>query len=103
MPVINNEAFSRVLIDAQLAAQGWDTQDHNAVRYEVSCPDGSRADYVLCDRHGRALAVVEAKRFSVNPADAAEQAKNYARQLNIPYIFLTNGNEVRFWEWQSTA
>ena len=98
-----NEAFSRVLIDAQLAAQGWDTQDQNAVRYEVNCDDGTRADYVLCDRHGRAMAVVEAKRFSVNPGDAAEQAKNYARQLNIPYIFLTNGNEVRFWEWQSAA
>lgn len=101
--MINNEAFSRVLIDAQLAAQGWDTQDQNAVRYEVSCADGTRADYVLCDRHGRAMAVVEAKRFSVNPGDAAEQAKNYAKQLNVPYIFLTNGNEVRFWEWQSAA
>jgi hypothetical protein len=101
--MLKNEAFSRVLIDAQFAAQGWDTQDQNAVRYEVSCDDGTRADYVLCDRHGRAMAVVEAKRFSVNPGDAAEQAKNYARQLNIPYIFLTNGNEVRFWEWQSAA
>ncbi|MHB1236474.1 MAG: hypothetical protein ACYCY7_02815 [Gallionella sp.] len=52
-----NEAFSRVLIDARLAAQGWDTHDQNAVRYGVSCDDGTRADYVLCDRHGRALAV----------------------------------------------
>jgi type I restriction enzyme, R subunit len=52
-----NEAFSRVLTDAQLAAQGWDTQGQNAVRYEVSCDDGTRVDYVLCDRHGRALAV----------------------------------------------
>ncbi|MBI5890198.1 MAG: DEAD/DEAH box helicase family protein [Nitrosomonadales bacterium] len=103
MSLNSNEAFSRVLIDAQLAAQGWDTQDQNAVRYEVSCPDGTRADYVLCDRHGRAMAVVEAKRFSVNPGDAAEQARSYAKQLNVPYIFLTNGNEVRFWEWQSAA
>ena len=62
--------------------------------------DGTRADYVLCDRHGRSLAVIEAKRFSVNPADAVEQAKNYARQLNVPYIFLANGQEIRFWEWQ---
>jgi type I restriction enzyme R subunit len=29
---------------------------------------------VLCDRHGHSLAVVEAKRYSLNPADAAEQA-----------------------------
>lgn len=98
-----NEAFSRVVIDAQLADQGWDVQDSNSVRYEVVLGDGTRADYVLCDRHGRSLAVVEAKRFSVNPADAAEQARNYARQLNIPYVFLANGEEVRFWEWQREA
>ncbi len=98
-----NEAFSRVLIDAQLADQGWNTQDSNSVRYEVVLEDGTRADYVLCDRHGRSLAVIEAKRFSVNPADAAEQARNYAKQLNVPYIFLANGQEIRFWEWQREA
>jgi type I restriction enzyme R subunit len=98
-----NEAFSRVLIDAQLADQGWNTQDTNSVRYEVVLQDGARADYVLCDRHGRSLAVIEAKRFSVNPTDAAEQAKNYAKQLNVPYIFLANGQEIRFWEWRREA
>lgn len=98
-----NEAFSRVVIDALLAAQGWQTTDPNAVRFEVVMPDGTRADYVLCDRHGRSLAVIEAKRFSVNPADAAEQAKNYAKQLGVPYVFLTNGKEILFWEWQREA
>ena len=98
-----NEAFSRVLIDAMLAAQGWNTADPNAVRYEVVQGDGTRADYVLCDRHGRSLAVIEAKRYSVNPADAAEQAKGYAKQLGVAYVFLTNGNEVLFWEWEREA
>ena len=99
----SNEAFSRVIIDALLADQGWNTQDTNSVRYEVVLEDGTRADYVLCDRHGRSLAVIEAKRFSVNPADAAEQARNYARQLNVPYVFLANGQEIRFWDWQREA
>lgn len=98
-----NEAFSRVLIDAQLAAQGWDIQDQNTVRFEVPMPDGTRADYALCDRHGRSMAVVEAKRFSISPGDAAEQAKGYARQMGVPYIFLANGKEVQFWEWESEA
>ena len=98
-----NEAFSRVIIDAMLAAQGWNTTDPNAVRFEVVMADGTRADYVLCDRNGRSLAVVEAKRYSVNPADAAEQAKNYAKQLDVPYAFLTNGVELLFWEWQRDA
>ncbi len=99
----SNEAFARVKIDALLAAQGWNTQDTNAVRFEVVMPDGKRADYVLCDRHGRALAVIEAKRFSVNPVDAATQAKNYALQIGVPYVFLSNGAEVQFWEWEREA
>lgn len=98
-----NEAFSRVVIDAMLAAQGWNTTDPNAVRYEVVMPDGTRADYVLCDRHGRSMAVIEAKRDGVNPADASEQARRYAQHLGVPYVFLTNGVEVLFWEWQREA
>ena len=98
-----NEAFSRVVIDAQLAGQGWNTQDHNSVRYEVVMTDGKRADYVLCDRHGRSLAVIEAKRFSINPGDATEQARHYAKQLNVPFIFLANGREILFWEWEKEA
>ena len=100
---MKNEAFARVKIDALLAAQGWDTLDTNAVRFEVQLPDGTRADYVLCDRHGRSLAVIEAKRYSVNPGDAAAQAKAYAQQLGVPYAFLCNGDEVLFWEWQREA
>lgn len=98
-----NEAFSRVVIDAQLADQGWNTQDQNCVRYEYMLPDGTRADYVLCDRNGRSMAVIEAKRFSISPGDAAEQAKNYARQLGVPYVFLGNGREILFWEWEREA
>ena len=100
---MSNEAFARVKIDALLAAQGWDTLDTNAVRFEVQLPDGTRADYVLCDRHGRSLAVIEAKRYSVSPGDAAAQAMAYAKQLGVPYAFLSNGEEVLFWEWQREA
>ena len=49
-----NEAFSRVRIDAQLT-----------VRFEYVLPDRTQADYVLCDRHGRAMAVIEAKKVEV--------------------------------------
>ena len=76
---MTNEAFARVKIDALLAAQGWDTLDANAVRFEVMLPNGTRADYVLCDRHGRAIAVLEAKRFSVTPGDAAAHGVRFDR------------------------
>lgn len=98
-----NEAFSRVRIDAQLKDQGWDVLDTNAVRYEYVLPDGTRADYVLCDRNGRALAVIEAKKAAINPAEAEAQARGYAAQLKVPYVFLANGEEIRFWEWQREA
>lgn len=98
-----NEAFSRVKIDAQLRDQGWDVINPNAVRFEYVLPDRTKADYVLCDRHGRALAVVEAKKAAINPAEAEAQGKAYAEQLKVPYVFLANGEEIRFWEWGTEA
>ena len=100
---MTNEAYARVKIDALLAAQGWNPQDTTAVRYEVVLPDGTRADYVLCDRHGRSLAVIEAKRYRVHPQEAVEQARGYAQQLGVPYVFLSNGEKVLFWDWQREA
>jgi len=98
-----NEAFSRVKIDAQLKDQGWDVLDPNAVRFEYVLPDRTKADYVLCDRHGRALAVIEAKKAAINPAEAEAQARAYAAQLDVPNVFLANGEEIRFWEWRREA
>jgi type I restriction enzyme R subunit len=98
-----NEAFSRVKIDAQLKDQGWDVLNPNAVRFEYILPDKTKADYVLCDRHGRALAVIEAKKAAINPAEAEVQARAYAAQLKVPCVFLANGEEIRFWEWEREA
>jgi type I restriction enzyme R subunit len=97
------EAFSRVKIDAQLSDQGWEVQNPNAIRYEVVCGDGTRADYVLCDRHGRSLAVVEAKKSAINPGEAEAQGRAYAEQLGVPYVFLANGDEIRFWDYAREA
>lgn len=100
---MTNEAFSRVKIDAQLKDQGWEITNTNAVRFEYVLPDRTKADYVLCDRNGRALAVIEAKKAAINPAEAEAQAKAYAVQLNVPYVFLANGDEIRFWQWETEA
>jgi len=54
LTVPTNEAFSRVKIDAQLRDQGWEVENPNSVRFEYVLPDGTKADYVLCDRNGRA-------------------------------------------------
>lgn len=100
---MQGEAFSRVIIDSQLADQGWKTTDATSVRFEYPLPDRLRADYLLCDRHGRGLAVIEAKRSSINAADAKEQARRYAELANVPFVFLANGREIWFWDRQREA
>jgi type I restriction enzyme R subunit len=97
------EAFSRALIDELLKDQGWKITDGHGVRFEHPLPDNTRADYLLCDRRGRGLAVIEAKNSSINPADAAAQALHYARLAEVPFVFLANGREIRFWDWQREA
>lgn len=75
-----NEAFSRLKIDAQLKDQGWEVLNTNAVRFEYVLPDRTKADYVHCDHHGRALA----KKAAINAAEAEAQSKAYAHQLTVP-------------------
>lgn len=58
------------------------------------------ADYVLYDDLNVPLAVVEAKRYSVDPAVGRQQAKLYADYLEKkfgrrPIVFLTNGFDTR--------
>lgn len=91
-----NEAFSRVKIDAQLKDAGWRLIDGRSVRFEHGLSDGTKADYVLCDRRGQALAVLEAKKASVSLGAAEPQVLAYAAGLGVPFVFLANGEEVRF-------
>ena len=90
-----NEAFARTLIDAQLKDQGWNN-DGVSIRHEYTI-DANRADYLLCSREGRGLAIVEAKRESINAADANEQGRHNAEMANVPFVFLANGKEILFW------
>ena len=90
------EAFARVKIDALLRDAGWSLTDGASVLYEHALPDGTKADYVLCDRRGRPMAALEAKRANIDPIAAQDQGRHYAEQLGVPFVFLSNGEEVRF-------
>ncbi len=90
------EAFARVKIDALLKDAGWDLTDGSSVLFEYALPDGTQADYVLCNRQGRPMAALEAKRAGADPIAAQDQGKHYAEQLGVPFMFLSNGEEVRF-------
>jgi len=93
------ETDARILIDRQLRQAGWDIEDKNQVSTEETSQTG-RADYILKDSRSRALAVVEAKRFSVDPASAKQQALAYAESIKADFIFLSNGEEIYFWDYK---
>ena len=57
-------------------------------------------DYVLQNKDGRAVGVVEAKKESIDPLSAKEQAREYAKGLGVNHIFLSNGLVHYYWNLQ---
>lgn len=53
-----------------------------------------RADYVLEFEPGVPVGVVEAKRQYSTPGQGMQQAKNYARLLDVPFAYSTNGVSI---------
>src|SRR4051812_12652416 len=103
----------QLLIDQRLLAAGWDVTNPAAVtvefRVDVSAARSIRegetvagfADYILRDRAGQPLAVVEAKRTARYALAGKEQAAEYADAIQRtigrdPFIFLTNGVDIWF-------
>ena len=113
VPTIFTESETReLLIDQQLKEAGWEVlQQKNvrlagkaAIEIEVKgMPNNADAgfiDYVLFGRDGKPLAIVEAKRTSVNPIKGEHQARLYAecieKEFGVkPVIYYTNGYETR--------
>ncbi|MBW2099028.1 MAG: DEAD/DEAH box helicase family protein [Deltaproteobacteria bacterium] len=95
---MSTEADARMLIDKLLEAADWDITNKALVSTEEASSDG-RADYLLKDSRTRPLAVIEAKRFAVDPYTAKEQARDYAQSLGAPFIILSNGQEHYFWDY----
>ncbi len=55
-------------------------------------------DYLLVDSDGYPVALLEAKRESIHPLNAKEQAREYAKAAKVKYIILSNGNLHYLWE-----
>lgn len=95
---MTTEADARILIDKLLEKADWCITNKAQVSTEEAAADG-RADYLLKDTRSRPLAILEAKRFAVDPYTAKEQAKAYALTLNAPFVLLSNGQEHYFWDY----
>jgi len=94
------ESDTRMIIDRKLREAGWNIEDKNQVSTEEPSKKG-RADYLLKDRRGRPLAVIEAKRFSIEPEIGKQQALEYAESFGADFIFLSNGEDIYFWDYKN--
>lgn len=97
----------RQYIDKDLRNSGWiqgmDWKDEFELKGMPNSSSIGYADYVLLDRSGVPLAVIEAKRTMKDPAIGRQQAKLYADLIEKDYrrrpvIFLTNGFDTYFWD-----
>jgi type I restriction enzyme R subunit len=111
-----NEAETRNhLIDATLAEAGWFSGNQASGGFEAEHPvtgmplstnpnGNGYVDYVLWDDDGLPIALIEAKRTSKQPGEAARhQAQLYAGCLEKmdgrrPLIYLSNGYTTLFWD-----
>jgi type I restriction enzyme, R subunit len=109
-----SEATTRArIIDSLLATAGWDVALGNSgtadvgkeieVKHQPTTSGLGYADYVLWDDNGNPLAVIEAKKTSVDPEQGRQQAKLYADGLekmhgHRPVIFYTNGYDIWMWD-----
>lgn len=114
---MKNEKLTRKeIIDNRLKQAGWNVTDrtqvieefdiHLTVVEEPTTPYAGHqySDYVLLGKDGKPLAVVEAKKTSVDAALGREQAKQYCQNIkqtqcvDLPFCFYTNGHDIYFWD-----
>ena len=119
---MKNETLTRKeIIDKRLKQAGWNVDDRTQVIEEFdiivdtslvkeeSTPYSGHqySDYVLLGKDGKPLAVVEAKKTSVDAALGREQAKQYCYNINttqnidLPFCFYTNGHDIYFWDLEN--
>ena len=115
---MNNEAHSRIKINQLLSEAGWRFFDNehgkanilleNYVKISQSEIDawgndfektrGGSLDFLLVDSDNKPICVLEAKKESLHPLIAKEQARIYANTVGAQYIILSNGIVHYFWD-----
>lgn len=95
-------------ITPNLVTAGWDIDDQ--IREEVSFTDGriyvrgkihargekKRADYILYYKRNIPIAVIEAKDNNHSVGAGIQQGLGYAKTLEIPFVFSSNGDAFHF-------
>jgi type I site-specific restriction endonuclease len=102
------------LIDPKLTDAGWDIKDRTQVDIEIPVdgydkePWNGVTDYCLYHQSGQVLAIVEAKKTSRHARDGQEQLRIYLQKVSAradqtfrPFGFMTNGQDVFYWDSES--
>jgi len=107
---MTKESQARLKINKLLEESGWilvstDGQIKN-VETEPNVKIGDNGengfiDYLLLDKKGFPLVVVEAKREDKDPLVGKEQARTYALNVKARFIILSNGNIHYLWDIES--
>lgn len=117
----NEKQTRKEIIDNRLKQSGWDVNDRTQVieEFDIVVDDNlvkeaptpyaghQFSDYVLLGKDGKPLAVVEAKKTSVNANIGKEQAKQYCYNIQkqkggeLPFCFYTNGHDIYFWDLEN--
>ena len=95
-------------IDSQLERDWWQKKQ---IICEFDFTDGrklpgnkrwerKKADYILSYKWVK-LAIIEAKKYSKEPTEWLEQAKQYAKILNIRFVFSTNWQKIYQFDMQT--
>ncbi|MEA3398851.1 MAG: DEAD/DEAH box helicase family protein [Patescibacteria group bacterium] len=92
------ESDVRIVINRKLQESGWLLEGNNRNVFTEDRTEKGFADYVLLDRNGHNLAIVEAKNDNIDPYSAKAQAKGYADAKKCRYIFLANSEQIFFWD-----
>ena len=110
---MQKEAKARIKINNLLKESGWRFEDNDKGKANIQLESGIKyselgddfehevhgfIDSLLLDKDGRALVVIEAKRESIDPLSAKEQARNYARNVGARFVILSNGNIHYLWD-----
>ncbi len=106
---ISEERTRKEMIDPQLEKAGWYLRDHAKVKIEIPVdgydaePWNGVTDYCLYRENGEVLAVVEAKKTSIDVRLAEAQLEYYVKEIEKhqslrPFGFLANGYDIYFVE-----
>lgn len=115
---MKNEATARIRINKLLEEAGWRFFDdengqanillENKVKITQKIIDewgedyektsSGSLDFLLVDNSGKPICVLEAKKESIHPLAAKEQARKYAKTVEANYVILSNGIVHYLWD-----